>query len=1024
MDRQFESGMKSQSSDVAAEVNSLPSQVQLRSSPAGKNLEEEVLKLGTEIFDESQGQGLSLFQKNYWSGKLMNWSMQYPEFKTQLFKFVNLLPSLGNSDIVVDRLRQYFLEADVKTPVGVKPALSLALGNPLTSSWVANFVSANIRTMATQFITGSNPQSAFKSLERLWADGSCFTVDILGESALSEEEALDYQRRYLALIEDLPGLTKNFEANPKIEKASFGEIPRVNVSVKLSSLYSQIDPLAFEQCKDILSDRLRPLLRAAKAKGVFVNIDMEQNELRELFFAVAQKVFCEPEFSDYPNLGIVVQAYLKSAEVDIDKLLDWARGRKAPMSVRLVKGAYWDSELAWAKARGWPVPVFLKKPESDASFELCAKKLIDAYPVIRPCFGSHNIRSLSFAAAYAESLGLDRSVIEVQMLYGMAEPFKVAVKKLGFRLREYAPVGEILPGMAYLVRRLLENTSNEGFLKTRFVDNKSMNELLKNPKILLESLKTQTVELSANERNDTMSGASTTKFSNEPLKDFSIEQNRKEAERAISTVRATLPLKCEVVIGGRILEGLKRQKIHNPSELEEIVSDSALATEAEAEMAINAAVQGMKSWGQVPVGRRAEVLRKAAAIMRDRKAELSAVMTLEVGKNFREADADVCEAIDFCEYYANEMERLSKPLNTISTSGESNHYHYTPRGPTLVIAPWNFPLAILCGMTVAPLVCGDTVVMKPAETSAGIAFKLYEILREAGVPAEAVHLLPGPGSQVGAYLVKHPEVHVINFTGSRSVGLWILENASVLAKGQRHIKRCIVELGGKNAIIVDEDADLDAAVAGILHSAFGFQGQKCSALSRLLVHQNCYDKLRDRLIASIKNFSIGKAEDVNARVGPVIDAESQGRLLEVIQRNKSQIVAQVEVPESLRAKGHYVPPTLFESQDPLSELGQVEFFGPLLTLFKIKDFDEGVKIFNNSDYALTGGIFSRNPRNLERARLELDCGNLYVNRAITGAFVFKHPFGGFKLSGAGGKAGGPDYLLNFLEPRTTSEKVG
>ncbi len=358
-----------------------------------------------------------------------------------------------------------------------------------------------------------------------------------------------------------------------------------------------------------------------------------------------------------------------------------------------------------------------------------------------------------------------------------------------------------------------------------------------------------------------------------------------------------------------------------------------------------------------------------------------------------------------------------------STSGETNQYLYRSRGPTLAIAPWNFPFAILCGMVVGPLVAGNTVIMKPAELSAGIAEKLYAILRQAGVPDYALHLLPGKGAGIGAYLVNHPQVHIVNFTGSRTVGLWILENAAKVSEKQKHIKKCVVELGGKNGMIIDEDADLDEAVAASIQSTLGFQGQKCSALSRAIVHESLYDRYKERLIESLKSVSIGPANEPAHRVGPVIDKKSQEKLLSVIERHKSKIVTQVSVPEKWIGQGHYVPPTVFEETDPNSELGQSEFFGPLLTLFKVKSFDEALDILNGTDYALTGGVFSRNPTNLERARKEIEVGNMYINRGITGALVYKQPFGGFKLSGAGGKAGGPDYLLNFLEPQTICENT-
>ncbi len=977
-----------------------------------QSLENQIQELGLLIFEKKQKASGSKLNKDYWAEKLMGYSMRYPEFKIELFRLVDVLPSLTKWQQVSEHLRDFLLRDEAGAPAVVRAILSVALSNKWTSWIAAKIFKKNILAMAQNFITGEDSHRAHKNLEKLWNSGQCFTVDILGEAAVSENEAEHYKNKYLELIEGLPAKVSDWKANPKIEKSPWGFVPRANVSVKCSSLYSQIDNLNFRNSVDAIKTRLAEILRAAVQRGVFVNLDMEQFDYREIIMTVAEELFCSDEFKNYPHLGIVVQAYLKTSLGDIDRIVSWAQTRQTPLSIRLVKGAYWDYEVMQAKQRHWPVPVFQEKSATDANYEQCAKKILESYPKIHAAFGSHNVRSLSFAASYAEQrLRLPRNAYEFQMLYGMADPFKKAVKKLDFRLRDYAPVGEMLPGMAYLVRRLLENTSNEGFLRASFFDKKAVNELLKNPIYKIEN------KLNHNEETQNMA------FKNEAFQDFSQANVRAQMEMALKNLQKELPLKCPVVINGVKKENTETLNVQNPSRTSETVCVTSLATEMHAKEAIDTCVKAMKTWSHVDVKDRIAMLRKAAQIMRDRKSELTATLVYEVAKSFREADADICEGIDFCDYYAQEMERLTDPKSMGSTSGELNQYLYRARGPALVIAPWNFPFAILCGMAVGPLVAGNTVILKPAEQSSGVAEKLYSILREAGIPGEALQLLPGKGEVVGAYLVKHPQVHIVNFTGSRAVGLWILENAAKVVPGQKHIKKVVIELGGKNAMIIDEDADLDEAVAASIQSFVGFQGQKCSALSRVLVHESLYDRYKERLKESLKSISIGPAENPSHRVGPVIDEESQKRILGVVERNKSKIVAQVPVPESLAGQGHYVPPTVFEESDANSELGQVEFFGPLMALFKVGSFDEAVQIMNGTDYALTGGIFSRSPTVLARARKEIEVGNLYINRGITGALVYKQPFGGFKLSGAGGKAGGPDYLLNFLEPQTVCENT-
>jgi RHH-type proline utilization regulon transcriptional repressor/proline dehydrogenase/delta 1-pyrroline-5-carboxylate dehydrogenase len=342
---------------------------------------------------------------------------------------------------------------------------------------------------------------------------------------------------------------------------------------------------------------------------------------------------------------------------------------------------------------------------------------------------------------------------------------------------------------------------------------------------------------------------------------------------------------------------------------------------------------------------------------------------------------------------------------------------------SVVIAPWNFPLAILCGMTVAALVCGNPVIIKPAEQSSGVAKWFFDVLLEAGVDAGVVHFLPGLGEVVGAHLVKSPHVHIISFTGSRSVGLSIMREATTMAPGQRHIKKVIAEMGGKNAVIIDDDADLDEAVVGCLQSAFGFAGQKCSALSRIIIVKEIYGRFKKRFLDAFTSLAVGPAEGVSHKIGPVIDEETQERLLVVIKKYRKDIVAQIELTPELMRQGFFVPPTVFASTDFKSDLGQQEFFGPLVTLFQVECLDEAIQAANDVDYALTGGIFSRSPAHIEKIKRELEVGNLYINRGITGALVNRQPFGGFKLSGVGGKAGGPDYLRHFVEARSITENT-
>ncbi len=427
------------------------------------------------------------------------------------------------------------------------------------------------------------------------------------------------------------------------------------------------------------------------------------------------------------------------------------------------------------------------------------------------------------------------------------------------------------------------------------------------------------------------------------------------------------------------------------------------------------------SWSKTPASERADLVDKLADIILKRRFELNSIEVLESGKPWVEADGDITEAIDFCRYYARHMRELSKPIRAGQVAGELSLYHYQPRGVCLVIAPWNFPLAIITGMVTAGLVTGNTVVMKPAEQSSLIAAKLMDMIQEAGFPKDVVSFLPGYGEEIGPFLVEHPKVEIIAFTGSKAVGLDILRKSAEVRPGQKSVKKCIIEMGGKNAMIIDSDADLDEAVAAAVYSAFGFQGQKCSALSRAVVLEEIYDRFLERIIEASGSIKVLPPENPQSFVGPVVDKDAYDRIMRTIEdaKKSSRLVFQARVP----AEGYFVPPTIFADVDPNSSLAQNEIFGPVLAVIKAKDIDEALRIANNTEYGLTGGLFSRSPANIEKVKTEFEVGNLYINRTITGAMVERHPFGGFKMSGVGSKTGGIDYLKQFMEPRVITENT-
>lgn len=977
-------------------------------------IQNRIIQKGEEILKRMESQSkVSLFSKDFWYGSIMDWSMKNEKFKTNMFRFVDVLPSLTSGSDVARHLKEYFSEKGEELPAIFNAGLGLG---SLAPGLMAGAIRKNVTNMAKMFITGENPDEALSVLKKARKNKMTFTVDILGEATLSEKEALTYQNRYLELIEWLARDSASWENIPQIDEDQDGPIPKVNVSVKMTALYSQINDKAWDATKTILKNRLRPIFKLGMQKNVFINLDMEQYSVKNLTLEVFQELISEPEFKNYKFFGCVIQAYLKDSLADIQILTQFAKTRGVPFTIRLVKGAYWDSETVEAEQQGWPVPVYTVKSDSDANYERCAVYLLDHFAHIRVALASHNVRTLSAALVHAESLGLSSKAFEIQMLYGMAEPIKKSLVEMGYRVREYAPVGDLIPGMAYLVRRLLENTSNESWLRGKFADSKSTAELLKDPQ---ENTVNPALKNPSEKQNTAATENRGFAFANEPLTDFAIPENRIKIEKAIANYKFNVDIK--TIIQGKELNSESILKRVNPSRTQQIVAQVHMATEKMAELAIETAHKSAKKWKQVPALERSQYLEKLADLMTQRKFDLMATQIFEVGKPWAEADGDVAEAIDFCRYYARHMQKLSIPTRVGLIPGETSQYIYQPRGVTVVIAPWNFPLAILTGQVAAALVTGNPVVMKPAEQSSRVAYELMKMLLEVGVPADVVQFLPGYGEFVGEKLVNHPLTSTIAFTGSKAVGLHILQKAAIVHSGQHHVKRCIIEMGGKNAIIVDNDADLDEAVAGVMYSAFGFAGQKCSANSRCIVLSEVYDRFVDRLVEAARNLSVLQAENPLADLGPVIDQESQERILKIISSGEKnhKLLFKSETP----SEGFFVPLSIFASVTSNDEIAQQEIFGPVLAILKAPDITAALEIANATEYALTGGLFSRSPATIARVQEEFECGNLYINRGITGAMVDRHPFGGFKMSGVGSKTGGPDYLKQFMEPICITENT-
>jgi 1-pyrroline-5-carboxylate dehydrogenase len=516
----------------------------------------------------------------------------------------------------------------------------------------------------------------------------------------------------------------------------------------------------------------------------------------------------------------------------------------------------------------------------------------------------------------------------------------------------------------------------------------------------------------------------TTPFKNEPLTDFTNAENARKMKAAISKVRAELGREYDMVIGEKLIKTTEKIKSVNPARPSEVVGVFQSAGKEHVEPAIQAALAAFETWKRTTAEQRASLVHNVAAILRERKFEFAAWMVFEVGKNWAEADADIAETIDFAELYAREALRLSEAKTVVQMPGEADRLMYVPLGVAAVIPPWNFPCAIMAGMTMAAIVTGNTVVLKPSHDSPAIAAKFFEVLQEAGLPDGVVNFCPGSGSTFGAGLVEHPKTRFIAFTGSKEVGLDINLRAAKPQAGQKWIKRTILEMGGKDSIIVDADANLDAAVEGTAQAAFGFQGQKCSACSRVIVDEKVYDVFVERLKDRVSKIVVGEPTE-NKAMGPVVSEKAMKSILNYIEIGKKEgRLIHGGGPATEAGEGYFIQPTVIADIAPTARIAQEEIFGPVLAVIKARNFEDALEIANNTEFGLTGAVYSTSRDKLEKARADFHVGNLYFNRKCTGAMVGAHPFGGFNMSGTDSKAGGPDYLLLFTQAKSVAEKLG
>lgn len=964
-------------------------------------LENKISEIGGKIIERLNQRPslLSALTRNHLTDSLISLSLKNNALRSSLFRFIDVLPSLKSDQEVIAVFLEYLSEKLDQFPASFRQGLKWAEKGTVLNPIAARSIRSMVESLASRFILGKNFKEAIPAIYRLQKSDRSVSVDLLGETTLSSSEGIACQNHYLELLEKLHEF-------PSERKGA-------QISVKLSSLNHRLNPADWDNTIRTSVELLRPIFEKAKALGVAVILDMESHYLKDLIIKTFTTLLEEESFREKPHAGIAIQNYLARSPEDLNGLVKWAESRNRPIMIRMVKGAYWDYEIAQALQKNWPIPVFLNKGETDLQIEKGVEFLLGHSPLIRTIIGSHNIRTLSSAIAINELSGFTKDHLEIQMLYGMADPLQIALVELGHSVRIYAPTGEILPGMAYLIRRLMENSANQSILATTVTGISVTPDALNSPS-------------ASDPVNHRFPFTFQPLFKNEPPLDFSDQKKREaiesELKQVISGLVKEIP-NVPLVIHGEKVNSQRTLKSVNPAMPSQVLGKVSQAGINEGHSAVQAALMAFQDWKKSVVGERVELLRRVARHFQKIRSHLIALEILEVGKNWIEADGDVCESIDFLNYYANEMIRLgghySRRDLVSSYPGENNQLLLQPLGVVAAIPPWNFPLALSTGMIASGLVAGNCVIYKPSSLSPILGSRLVDIFLAEGVPPGVLQFLPGEGKVIGEFLIRHPEIPLITFTGSNEVGRHILEVTSNIQKGQKHFKRVIAEMGGKNAIIIDESADLDEAIQGVTGSAFGFQGQKCSACSRVIVHQGIYPEFVRRLKEVARDLIRGDPQSPSTDIGPVIDQNAKLKIESYIATGQKEADT-VYIREG-KEPGHFIGPAIFENVPLDSPLSQEEIFGPVLALFKAETFDHALTIANDSLFALTGGVYSRKPSHLEKAKDAFHAGNLYLNRKITGAMVGRHPFGGFNLSGMGMKTGGPDYLLQFMQVKSISE---
>lgn len=973
-------------------------------------VEARTREIGEGLFDRLKTRAPSIFHTRWWEDRLISWAAEDEAVKVQLLRLIDVLPALRDHTAIAEHLEEYYEQVREHLPLAARVGLDLSTSNSILSRALAYNTRTNAARMARRFVAGNQPTEVLQSARQLRRQGQSAGFQTVAGPTLSEADADRYQQSCLKLIESCSDAVEEWPANSILDNNHTGPIPRLHVSVRLSRLDARFSPVDFEGSRKRVLKRLKPILQAAGDHHAFVQFEAERQPHKTLAGEIIRELMSGKAFRSFCDVGLTVETSSLQCEAELKGILAWVKKRKAPLSVVLTHGRFQDSERRRVQSRAQKDDVCGTADEADTAFESQCRFLMKNAEWLHPILAARSIRGVAHALAWADEYDVPEAATEIQLMFGAEDRLAQLLTESGRRVRMLCPVGPDLITLSRLARHQLENRHDATYLQSTISESTSVETLLMKP---------------GSQPDDESVDLEIESFVHEPRTDFSVAEHREAMTQALVDVKEEFGQTYPLVIDGKSSESRSTVSSRNPSATKEIVGHVAAASADQAADAVEGAKRTFTQWAASETSNRCEYVELIAAEIRERRFELAAWVCLEVGMTWEDADAEVATAIDYCMFYASQMRQLDVPQE-YDLSGEENRYSYRPCGVAVVIGSWRSPLASLTGSLAAAIVTGNTVVLKPAEQASVIAAQLMSVVRNAGVPDGVVNFLPGIGEDICPELVGSPDVQLICFNGNYESGTEINRLAAETDHRQSSIRRVIAELGGNNAIIVDKDADLDDAVPDILSCAFGFAGQKAASCSRVIVLESIADELIERLADAAGSLQIGGADDPATQIGPVIDDDAAKAMNQLVKSADGDAEEEVVFSGKLgkaAKEGSYTSPAIITGIDPESNFAQEEVNGPLLSVIRVRNLDDAFAAANATRFALSGGVYSRSPSTLKRARVEFQVGNLSLNRKMTDSMVQRQPFGGYRMSGTGASTGGPDYLLHFLIPVNVSENT-